>query len=103
MPVSATPKVFGERGTAGIDVALPIVYVDPTFQCAIWIQIRGNPATADWYTLWGAAVAVVGMCVSQGKDGTAFVRVGDTNFGVSVANQRPGLLLGNYTSLLDQR
>ena len=38
-------------------------------QCAIEVSIDGAPAEARWYDLWGAAVAVVGMCVRFGSDG----------------------------------
>ena len=30
------------------------------FRCAFTVQISGNNASADWYTLWGAAVVTVG-------------------------------------------
>ena len=89
MPVLQYRQVFGHAGERGINVRLPNLFVDrkplphwsPSMadckpaglKCAIELDIIGGPAYLSWYELWGAAVAVVGMCVSNGGSGEARV------------------------------
>lgn len=40
----------------------------------IEIEITGELIIASWYKLWAAAIAVVGVCVTYGKDGVAIIQ-----------------------------
>ena len=44
-----------------------------TLECSIAIALIGAPVAYQWYHIWTSAVAAVGMCVTQGKDGTALI------------------------------
>lgn len=42
-------------------------------KCVLKVGINGAPRNARWYDFFAAAVAVLGMCVVEGKEGTAFI------------------------------
>jgi len=96
MPALNSRQVFGTGRGDHIDVQLPHLIEDrkslPLLQqlverhdfsrtngkpagqrCPIEISIDGPPQYYTWHGLWGAAVAVVGMCVTQGLIGQAFI------------------------------
>lgn len=38
-------------------------------QCFLEVTIEGPSATARWYDLWGAAVALNTVCIKRGYEG----------------------------------
>ena len=41
------------------------------FECALKFWLEGEPVRYQWHNIWGAAVAIVAMCVADGKNGRA--------------------------------
>lgn len=96
MLTTTSTQIFGERGTPGVEVPLTqrfssgrlptqdllkALHVSarltvPTANgdCSIAILMDGPPVLLTWHDIWGAAVAVAGMCVSSGKLGTAILQ-----------------------------
>lgn len=93
MLTTTTPQIFGQRGDPGVDVPLAqrfvarmltIHHIPSTVNtltvsvasgdCSITLEMDGPPAPMTWYQIWGAAVAVAGMCVRDAKLGTAILQ-----------------------------
>ena len=90
MPVTTALQVFGKDGSAGVAIPLPQDLFDcesstsgfedaelkdtaATFRCDIQIDVQGPPQYTNWYSIWTAAVAAVGMCVTRDYDGEAII------------------------------
>lgn len=91
LPAWTFPQAFGAKGTAGAQIELPVTYsdgerfspgqkpilsVDPLLngstaksRCFVTANINGPPVAANWYDIWASAIAVMGMCVVDGKAG----------------------------------
>ena len=70
-----------------------------THNCGIVISLNGAPEREQWYNIWAAGVALIGMCSGLGKIGEAKIEVGDSVFQVSVRNIAPDMLgVGNITA-----
>jgi len=52
-----------------IDRKFANVYLSATMQCAAKIVMNGDPVRYQWYDIWSSAVAVLWMCINQGKGG----------------------------------
>ena len=93
MLTTTTSQIFGPRGDPGVDVPLPqrfasrmltIHRIPGTIKiltasaasgdCSITLLIDGPPVSMTWYEIWGATVAVAGMCVREAKLGTAILQ-----------------------------
>lgn len=73
MPTGTGKRRFGRRGTPGIDVPLGIYLHSDNPGCQVIIDATAPVETASWYSLWEAMVAIDGMCVRQGKMGSAYL------------------------------
>ncbi|CAL8574451.1 hypothetical protein XPA_000410 [Xanthoria parietina] len=76
MPAESTRTDFGRRGVPGVRVVLPLRYnsVDPILRAQLVATVdltNTDREKASWYDIWAATVAIGGMCVQQGKGGTA--------------------------------
>ena len=92
--------IFGNRGQSGVDVALPLEFLDgralrsivllPPFlpqneswhpahvlamvesgDCYSSVVTRVAPELGSWYDLWATAIAIEGMCIRIGRNGKA--------------------------------
>ena len=93
MLTTTSSQIFGQRRDPGVDVPLPqrfasrmltIHRISGTIKiltasaasgdCSITLLIDGPPVWMTWHEIWGAAVAVAGMCVREAKLGTAILQ-----------------------------
>ena len=93
MLTTKSAQVFGQRGDPGVDVPLAQSFVARMLtihripgtvntltasvasgDCSITLVMDGPPVRMTWYEIWGAAVAVAGMCVREAKLGTAILQ-----------------------------
>ena len=97
MPASKARQVFGNRGTAGIDVEIPYTMATckihtvrfPLWVIADWLTtaglecvikvrmtagLRGGPVIrTSWYNIWQQALALTRLCAQAGKTGTSYL------------------------------
>ena len=97
MPASKAQEVFGNHGTAGVDVHIPwnigtrrihilrkpfLVIADwrvtAGFACVVKLRmtagISGGPAIkTSWYRIWQQVVALTRLCSQAGKAGQAYI------------------------------
>ena len=92
MLTTTSSQTFGRRGDPGVDVPLAqhfasrmlIIHRIPgtikiltafaaSGDCSITLLMDGPPVPMTWHEIWGAAVAVAGMCVREAKLGTAIL------------------------------
>lgn len=89
VPASDLQEVFGAQGTPYIDVPLPVTYSQCQYllyrspflpprlltwstadnPCTVEVSLTEPPVQANWYSIWGAAVSIVAMCVRLIKEG----------------------------------
>ena len=97
MLTTSSSQIFGQRGTPGVEVPLPKRFssrkpphlkwrqrdikhlretdcLSTSGDCSIALSMEGPPLLATWHEIWGAAVAVGGMCVRSSKLGTAIIQ-----------------------------
>lgn len=96
MLTTTSSQIFGKRGAPGVEVPLTQRFSSGKLRleriqvsqhiftrlnistangdCSIALLIDGPPVPLTWYEIWGAAVAVAGMCVPTGKLETAIVQ-----------------------------
>ena len=90
MLTTTSSQTFGTRGDPGVDVPLGQRFASrmssthstpgtitiltasaASGDCSITLLMDGPPVRMTWHEIWGAAVAVAGMCVREAKLGTA--------------------------------
>ncbi|KAL8690696.1 MAG: hypothetical protein Q9224_004346 [Gallowayella concinna] len=76
MPATADQLGFGRWRVPGVRVVLPLKYsaVNPILKAELAATVdvaKTNMETGSWYDIWSATVAILGMCVRQGKAGSA--------------------------------
>lgn len=86
MLTTSSSQIFGQRGTPGVEVPLPQRFSSENGDCSIALLVDGPPLLTTWHEIWGAAVAVAGMCVRSSKTGIAVIQSGDSK--ISVAFRR---------------
>lgn len=70
-------------------------------RCPIEISIRGPPQYYTWHGVWVAAVAVVGICVTQGLSGQTSIAGEYTRlFSRWLYHRANPLTVGPYTQLI---
>lgn len=86
-------QIFGQRGEPNVNVPLPqrlisrmlSIHRIPGFlkiltasaargECSITLLMDGPPVSMTWHDIWGAAIAVAGMCIRGAKLGTAILQ-----------------------------
>lgn len=82
LPVSTFSQTFGAKGTPDAEIELPKSYSDDNSRCFVTVDITGAAVAANWYDIWAGAVAVMGICVLDGKAGVSAIQVGGSKITV---------------------
>ena len=69
MRASMAQTRFGAQGIEDVDQHLPIILNSDAGTCKIKIDIVAPEDSTSWYNIWGAAVALDGMCARGGRAG----------------------------------
>lgn len=112
MPASKARQVFGNRGTAGIDVEIPYTMATSGLECVIKVRmtagLRGGPVIrTSWYNIWQQALALTRLCAQAGKTGTSYLSAaggGPRRVTISIVNEaRQGLAISASDGTSQQR
>ena len=111
MLTTTSSQIFGQRGAPGVEVPLAIRLASRMLtihrilgifkiltasaasgDCSIAILMDGPPMLMTWHEVWGAAVAVAGMCVEEGRIGIATLQCRPRKVSMSVDSRADSLI-----------
>ena len=111
MLTTTSSQIFGQRGEPGVDVPLAqrfasrmltIHCIPATIKiltasaasgdCSITLSMDGPPVSMTWHEIWGAAVAVAGICVREAKLGSAILQCRSSKVSTGVDNCADSLI-----------
>ncbi|KAL8725607.1 MAG: hypothetical protein Q9166_007242 [cf. Caloplaca sp. 2 TL-2023] len=92
MPAVSPRIAFGRRGVPGVRVVLPLRYtaINRVLKAQLVATVDVTTTSREqgyWYDIWAATVAIAGMCVRDGKGGSATLLGDNGKIMVTVAEK----------------